>query len=614
MAAAEKIAELKLMYEEIARRHISSISPEGCWEGCLSSSALATALAAYALFLYDRTKYSNLINGAADWLAGNQNADGGWGDTPRSKSNLSTTLLCISTLVVLRADGENGSLDNAKKWLEDNLPDTSAETIINAVNEKYGNDLTFSCPILSVCALSGLLGDKKRAFGKIRPLPFEIACLPKSFFRFINMPVVSYALPALIALGQLHYHQKTPSNPLIKMIRSMSLSRTLSKLEAIQPAAGGFLEAAPLTSFAAISLCSINQRRHPVTKKCIDFLTQTVRNNLSWPIDTNLSTWLTSLSVNALAGGGNFSDILPPDRQQMIYRYLIEGQFKNTHPFTGAEPGGWAWTSLDGGVPDADDTSAALTALVNLRKQEHLREQTPHDEFQDAVTAGINWLINLQNKDGGVPTFCKGRTNLDFDTSAPDITAHASSALSQCEKYCPKIYKKKIDVFISAAIRYLTDSQNENGLWVPLWFGNEYMPDEKNPVFGTARIITYICGSGDISRFPKDMIERAVKALLAGRNEDGGWGRITPDSSSIEETAAVLDALVSFALSSKTDNAELETAIDKGTERLIDMLSSQQSGNLEPAPIGLYFAKLWYYEKMYPTIFTLSAAAKIIKY
>jgi squalene-hopene/tetraprenyl-beta-curcumene cyclase len=28
---------------------------------------------------------------------------------------------------------------------------------------------------------------------------------------------------------------------------------------------------------------------------------------------------------------------------------------------------------------------------------------------------------------------------------------------------------------------------------------------------------------------------------------------------------------------------------------------------MTPSPIGLYFAKLWYYEKLYPLIFTVAS-------
>ena len=33
-------------------------------------------------------------------------------------------------------------------------------------------------------------------------LPFELACLPHRLLRFLRLPVVSYAVPALVAIGQ----------------------------------------------------------------------------------------------------------------------------------------------------------------------------------------------------------------------------------------------------------------------------------------------------------------------------------------------------------------------------------------------------------------------------
>ena len=35
---------------------------------------------------------------------------------------------------------------------------------------------------------------------------------------------------------------------------------------------------------------------------------------------------------------------------------------------------------------------------------------------------------------------------------------------------------------------------------------------------------------------------------------------------------------------------------------------------LRPSPIGFYFAKLWYYERLYPMIFTVSALARARDY
>ena len=41
-------------------------------------------------------------------------------------------------------------------------------------------------------------------------------------------------------------------------------------------------------------------RDHPVARRGIEFLKDSVRPDGSWPIDTNLATWVTTLSVNAL--------------------------------------------------------------------------------------------------------------------------------------------------------------------------------------------------------------------------------------------------------------------------------------------------------------------------
>src|SRR5207237_5446946 len=74
-------------------------TPEGHWVGELSTSALSTATAVSALALVQQDRappgpHDALIAGGLTWLAGHQNTDGGWGDTVRSISNISTTMLC----------------------------------------------------------------------------------------------------------------------------------------------------------------------------------------------------------------------------------------------------------------------------------------------------------------------------------------------------------------------------------------------------------------------------------------------------------------------------------------------------------------------------------------
>src|SRR6185436_8130512 len=133
-------------------------------------------------------------------------------------------------------------------------------------------------------------------------IPFELASLPHGFFRFLGLPMVSYALPALIAIGQVQHARAPSRNPLTRLARHLARERTLRTLAAIQPESGGYLEATPLTSFVVASLVGSGRAEHPVVDHGLRFLHESARPDGSWPIDTNLATWLTSLAIDALAG------------------------------------------------------------------------------------------------------------------------------------------------------------------------------------------------------------------------------------------------------------------------------------------------------------------------
>ena len=77
---------------------------DGFWIGELSSSALSTAVAVIALQLVDDAKFSSQIRDGVKWLVANQNADGGWGDTTKSVSNISTSMLCRAALAVAKSE------------------------------------------------------------------------------------------------------------------------------------------------------------------------------------------------------------------------------------------------------------------------------------------------------------------------------------------------------------------------------------------------------------------------------------------------------------------------------------------------------------------------------
>ena len=569
----------------VATRGLAELrDPDGGWTGRLSSSALSTATAVRALACVDSQAHEQLISAGRKWLADHVNEDGAWGDTPQSLSNLPTTLLVWSALAGEASDVIGG----AERWLTDRIGSLEPKRIAAALADIYGADRTFAAPILTMCAISGRLGDGPEAWGLVPPLPFELATLPHKSFSILGMPVVSYALPALIAIGQVRHFHKPSRNPAVRMMRNLARHRTLKKLKKIQPLGGGFLEAAPLTSFVAMSLASAGLADHAVTNACVGFLTSNVRSDGSWPIDTNLATWVTTLSVNALSIGA------PLDETDTgtIADWLIDQHYTDIHPYTNSAPGGWAWSPLSGAVPDGDDTAGAMIALHNL---------APEDpKVIEAVAAGAKWLVDLQNRDGGIPTFCRGWGKLPFDHSCPDITAHALGAWGVWRESFDRVLTAKVQRASERAIKYLVDQQRDDGSWRPLWFGNEAATDQANPTYGTARVLYGLSqASADI---PPGMLRRGGEWLLSAQNDDGGWGGDISLASSIEETALAIDALLCVG--------DITPEVEAGAAWLVEHTDNGQA--FAPAAIGLYFAKLWYYEELYPRIFTISALNRFL--
>jgi len=360
---------LQAANEKVCRVLLEHKTSDGHWVGRLSGSALSTATAVSAFSVFCNSlrgfkdpehhltedefqKLKMLIPQSVDWLIAHQNPDGGWGDTDKSISNVSTSLLAKSALLLAGtgclADLPVEPLNNAEKYLH------SSGGIV-AIKKRYGKDQTFSVPILTNAALAGLVEWKD-----IPQLPFELAALPMEWFRFVKLNVVSYAVPALVAIGQVKFHFAPDKGKSIgNFFRRLARKRTLRLIQEMQPASGGYLEAAPLTAFVVMSLSAMGLTDHPIVTRGLRFLLASAREDGSLPIDTNLATWLTSLSLAALQGTEHA-------RNPQTIDWLLSCQHQQRHPFTGASPGGWGWTNLSGAVPDADDTSAALLALSDL--------------------------------------------------------------------------------------------------------------------------------------------------------------------------------------------------------------------------------------------------------
>ena len=574
----------------------------GHWEGELSNSALSTATAIVALHLVDEALHSARIALGVQWLVQHQNQDGGWGDTTLSKSNLSTTLLCWSALSLCEPT-RTGAINDCEAWLRTQTGTLHPDVICKAVVARYGKDRTFSVPILMLCAIGGHLGPKKQAWSRVLALPFELAALPRDWFGAIGLPVVSYALPALIAIGYARYFHAPPAkwNPL-RALRGRLWPRIRPMLKLLQPSTGGYLEATPLTSFVTMALASAGQKDHPCVPEAVRFIEDSQRHDGSWAIDTNLATWGTTLSIKALASDAE-------GRKQIdvpaLKRWLLDQQYQVVHPFTNAAPGAWAWTDLPGGVPDADDTSGALIALWHLCNTDEEKEAV-----LPAVKKAVSWLMDLQNRDGGVPTFCRGWGTLPFDRSTPEITAHAVQAWGLWKDRLDADTRHRLAAHLERGLQFISrapKSDLKGFNHVPLWFGNEHSADEENHVFGTAQIMNYLLGAGMAVRV-EPLLRIGAANLLKWQQPSGGWSGSDLGPPSIEETALAVAALGDFARLAPRLDEDFETRIrDAARQGAAWLLESTRNGTHFPsAPIGLYFARLWYHERLYPVIWTLA--------
>jgi squalene-hopene/tetraprenyl-beta-curcumene cyclase len=409
---------------------------------------------------------------------------------------------------------------------------------------------------------------------------------------------VSYAIPALVAVGIVIFKKKKP-NLFWRIIRKFSIKKALNILHRMLPESGGFLEAIPLTAFVALSLINSGFAETEVVKKGIQFLKRTQREDGGWPIDVDLATWVTSLAVKSFRS--ELDGFMDSDDQDKIADHFKLIQNQRVHPFNGTGPGGWGWTNYSGSVPDGDDTPGAILALLKLQPKEKVKKE---------VLAGAKWLKKLRNNDGGFPTFSRGWGKLPFDQSCADLTGHGLLAVSAVlETYQSEMGKYEVRILeniFEGALKYLEKRQSGNGSWLPLWFGNQQNKEHLNPVYGTAKVVTYLKDavehhwlSEPVKKKLECMIQKGNDFLVSVQNEDGSWGGDKNIPGTIEETALAVSALIS------EKNKEICNSGQLWLDKYI------QKNGFKSAPIGLYFASLWYDEKLYPVTAYLEALSRI---
>jgi squalene-hopene/tetraprenyl-beta-curcumene cyclase len=636
LAAAHSIARRQLL----AQRHSGAH-----WKGELASSPLCTATAISALVLAERhvddtptedlgmehswlsgvlirSELNELVAKSLRWLAEHQNADGGWGDTDRSRSNIAATLLVEAAFNLTGVPVKYSDvLQRAKHYVD-------SQGGLAALKKRFAHDRQFAAAILTNCALAGMVPWKK-----VPSLPFEWACLPRKWQRMMGLNSASYTLPTLVAVGQTKFHYQQHRNPFVRWMRRWAVKPSLAALSTAQTPDGGFSETTALTSFVLMCLASMGHCEHPIVRRGTEFLLSTVRSDGSWAPCPDFAVSDTARSLRSLQW--NLSDEFqsaswstapePSEQASEALTWILGAQHQLVHPHTGAAPGAWGWSPSPGAIPNASDTANVLLILADWHRQ-WPRHRT--SEVTGAAAKATRWLLDMQNRDGGWAIFCPGWTGSPSDSSCSDVTALAMRALNNWVKHLRQTAPshpliRRIDAGLKRGLDFLKENQREEGSWWPRWFGNELHPQEANPVIGTSQVLKTL---SDMQAGNTDMAQKAVNWLSGVQFPAGGWGAVGEKPSldswyarkrdteseaccSIEETAVAIDALLPFAV----DSQAVKKCVEHGLSWLID--ASADSSRLEPALVGFYLTKLWYYDELLPqtlAVRTLGNACRAI--
>jgi squalene-hopene/tetraprenyl-beta-curcumene cyclase len=222
--------------------------------------------------------------------------------------------------------------------------------------------------------------------------------------------------------------------------------------------------------------------------------------------------WDTCIAMVALEEAG-----LPPDHPALVRaaEWLLskqvlgpgDWQVKNRD----AEPGGWAFEFRNDFFPDVDDTAFVLMALQRVKYPEP-------QLLEGAIRRGIQWLLSMQNRDGGWGAFDRDNTrkilcNIPFadhnamiDPSTADVTARVLECLGRCG--WPSDHP-----VVRRGVKFLVKDQCKDGSWFGRW-GVNY-------VYGTSGVLRAM---ETVSLTAQEYCRRGVAWLKAVQKPDGSFG------------------------------------------------------------------------------------------
>jgi squalene-hopene/tetraprenyl-beta-curcumene cyclase len=219
--------------------------------------------------------------------------------------------------------------------------------------------------------------------------------------------------------------------------------------------------------------------------------------------------WDTAYAMFALGEMGN-----PPEGpMRAAADWLMKKEIRHKGDWSvkrpDLEPSGWSFEFDNEHYPDIDDTAMVLLGLQHANASD--------EGVQERVEQrAVNWLINMQSKDGGWAAFDVDNDwqllnavpfadhNAMLDPTCPDITGRVLEAL------CRRGFTLA-DETVGRAVEYLLKSQERNGSWYGRW-GVDY-------IYGT-----FLALRGLRAAQATNAMRHGARWLVSVQNPDGGWG------------------------------------------------------------------------------------------
>ncbi len=312
-------------------------------------------------------------------------------------------------------------------------------------------------------------------------------------------------------------------------------------------------------------------------------------------------TWDTAIATIALADAQ-----VPADDPSLVRagRWLLgmevstPGDWSIRRP--GVEPSGWHFEYRNEFYPDIDDTAMVVMALwkTSLSKTEAL----------PAIKRAANWLLAMQNKDGGWAAF-----DVDIDNEVLTKVPFADHN-AMLDPSCADITARILEMLgllgyradhpqVARGLDYLWKTQEPEGCWYGRW-GVNY-------VYGTWQVLQGLKAL-DVS-MDRPALIRAADWLESVQQADGGWGETCAsyDDRSLmgqgETTASQTAwAVLGLIAAGRTDG----TAVRRGIDYLVR--NQRSDGGWDEVPFtGTGFPKVFYLKyHLYRVYFPLMALAR----